>query len=62
MIDFDTVLKKANALYAAKKLGGNLGYCAPENMPRILSNQVKCALRALIMELNEHSFASKSTK
>ncbi len=55
MIDFDTVLKKANALYAAKKLGGNLGYCAPENMPQIISDQVKCALEALIAEINEHN-------
>lgn len=51
MIDFDTVLKRANELYREKKMKNH-----PDQRPwpEIESNQVKAALQALIEALNEH--------
>lgn len=53
-LDFDTILKRAEELYAATKLSPEtLKYTAPELFPTIQSDQVKCVLRALVEALNE---------
>lgn len=55
-IDFETVWADANARYATKKLKAagytDVRYLAPEMIPRIQSEQVKCMLEALIAEVN----------
>ena len=55
LIDLDTVMRKADAIYAAKvaaQCGVNLAYAAPETLPRIESRQVRAVAEALVGELN----------
>jgi hypothetical protein len=58
-IDFETVWADANARYATKKLKAagytDIRYVAPELIPQIQSEQVKCMLEALISEVNRQS-------
>lgn len=56
-INYQVVEDRANALYVVAKLKAagrlsSLPYLAPEQIPQIASEQVKCFFRALIDELN----------
>lgn len=59
-ISFKRVLEKANAIYALakfRKAGLNkddVAYMAPEQMPQIVSDQVKAMSKAIIDEVNRH--------
>lgn len=57
-INYKYVEDLANAAYAKIKLarsGLDYNYTAPEAMPKIESEQVKCFMRALISEINLQS-------
>lgn len=55
-INFETVWADANARYATKKLKAagytEIRHLAPEQIPQIASEQVKCMLEALVAEIN----------
>lgn len=51
-LDFDTILNRADELYATEKLGHPPD---PGVKLKIQSDQVKCVLRALIEQLNQPS-------
>jgi len=52
-INVNTVLEAANNIYAELKLGPSYYMKAPEDRPRIASDQVKAILHALVQELNK---------
>jgi len=55
MLDAKKILERANVLYACKKLRKketDLGYVAPEALPKIQTDGVKCVLEALVEALN----------
>jgi len=51
MIEFESVLKRANELYSAKKMKNHPGHPLSPR-PEIESNQAKAALQALVEALN----------
>lgn len=60
-LNFDKIWAAANARYAAAKLekagydNTSIMYMAPEMIPQIASDQVKCMLEALIEEINHQT-------
>lgn len=48
---YEHVLKRANEIYAVKKLGSSAGFTAPEATPQIRSDQVKAVLEAVMEEM-----------
>jgi hypothetical protein len=56
-LDYYSILKKANAEYGVKALQRQRRdprYVAPEDVPQIQSEQVKCVLEALVEAINSH--------
>jgi len=59
MIDYDRLLDRADAIYAELKLKKagytreQIMYMAPEQFPRIGSDQIKALARALVDEISE---------
>ena len=57
-LDFEKIWRAANARYGSAKLqkagynNESAAYIAPEMIPRIASDQVKCMLEALVEEIN----------
>ena len=54
-INYQDIEDRANHLYAVaslKRQGRDIRYVAPEDIPTIASEQVKCFFRALIENLN----------
>ena len=54
-LSYEEILNKANARYAAawaKRNSADIRYRAPEQLPKIESEQVKCVLRALVEAVN----------
>ena len=45
---YETIMDRANELYAVAKLGENAYYLAPELRPMIQSDQVKSLLKAIL--------------
>ena len=61
-LDYHSILKKANAEYGVKALqrqGRDPRYVAPEEVPEIQSEQVKCMLKALVEAINSHHTATE---
>jgi hypothetical protein len=52
-LDFTRIMLRANMHYAEAKLGKDAVYAAPEQLPKIQSDQVKAVLKALIEEINK---------
>jgi hypothetical protein len=52
MLNEETILARANELYAEAKMGKWNGYTAPELLPQIQSDQVKAVVKALVEALN----------
>lgn len=62
-LDVEEIIHEADILYAEAKLVGSgvdVRYMAPEQLPRIVSDQVKAMGRAIINAINRES--DKSTK
>lgn len=57
-LNFDAILKRANTLYAVEKTKHlpkeRIMELAPEQLPTIQSDQVKCIVRALVEALNSN--------
>jgi hypothetical protein len=56
-LNYEEILDKANARYAtawSKRSGIDISYMAPEQLPKIESEQVKCVLRALVEASNDN--------
>ena len=56
-LDYKSILERANLLYAVEKTkhlpASTIRYWAPEQFPKIQSNQVKCILQALTQATNQ---------
>lgn len=51
--DFDRLTKRANEIYASRKIGpDSVPYCAPECQPKIMSQQVYACMEALLEHVN----------
>ncbi len=58
-LDINTILDRADVLYASEKLkhlpASDIRYLAPEQLPRIQSDQVKALAAALVEALNQQT-------
>lgn len=52
-LDIEKILARADDMYAEAKCGDSVYYMAPELRPRIKSEQVRSAVRAIVEALND---------